>query len=274
MINSFFFIPGNHPKLNVKIETVKADYIIVDLEDAVFNSDISFLYDSLASVKNKSELYIRIRLFLKPEVSVDELERCIELGFRNFVIPKYETLEDLKMIERVIEKRKVNCKIILLVENPKALVFLQDVLETTSLNVIGIGFGSHDYSLISGIKHDKYYLDFPRFQIATIAKAFNKISIDIASMEINDTDQFLNELKSAYDFGFDGKFIIHPKQLTLLDNFNYHSESELSLAYEILAEYKKKEFPSVFVFKGKTIEQPHIKYYKKILNFKNTNENK
>ena len=45
------------------------------------------------------------------------------------------------------------CEFILLIENPNSLIYLKEILQETNLNVVGLGFGSHDYCLETGLKH-------------------------------------------------------------------------------------------------------------------------
>ncbi|HIP34124.1 MAG TPA: hypothetical protein EYG89_05320 [Bacteroidia bacterium] len=257
MLKSFFFIPGNHSKLIEKIDTIKASQIVIDLEDAFDNDKIAESLTRIKKISNLNNLFFRIDFFDNDVLKKDVFTYLINLGVNKFVIPKFKSLKQLKLIEKLISNNS-KFSFILLIENPNSLFSLQNILSNTKLKVIGLGFGSHDYCNEIGMKHNIELLYYPRFLIAGLAKAFNITSIDIACMEIDNKNVFLDEIKSAYSYGFDAKFIIHPKQLNLL---KYPDEKELNEAKEIIQVYNNKGKPTIFKYNGKAIEPPHIKYY-------------
>ena len=64
-----------------------------------------------------------------------------------------------------------------------------------------------------GAEHNLAQLDFPRKQVLYLSKAYNICSIDIASMNINNKQSFDKEIFYGIESGFDGKFLIHPRQI-------------------------------------------------------------
>ena len=211
----------------------------------------------IKKINNLDDLLFRIDFFKNNTLKNDMFTYLVNLGVNKFVIPKFKTLKELQLIEKIIPKNS-KLSFVLLIENPNSLFSLQNILLKTKLKVTGLGFGSHDYCNEIGMKHDIELLYYPRFLIAGLAKAFNITSIDIASMEIDNEKVFLDEIKSSYSYGFDAKFIIHPKQLKLL---KYTDEKEINKAKEIINIYNMKGKPPVFKYNGKAIEPPHIKYY-------------
>lgn len=269
MIKSYFFIPGNHPRLDEKLKTINADVLIIDLEDSVNQNEYSGVLDNIIKIENKKSLFIRPRLFdgLMPiEFTFSSL---LKMGFLKFIIPKFRTINDLKLIENIISKQGFdNVEVILLIENPASLFSLQNILIETRLKVVGLGFGSQDYCNETGIKHTQDILKIPRFMISSIAKANKIIAIDIACMNIKDERVFLDDISNAEDLGFDAKFTIHPNQLDLINKNMPFSKSQVLEAEEILLEYNRLGKPAVFVFKDSAIEPPHIKKYQKIINWR------
>jgi citrate lyase subunit beta-like protein len=183
----------------------------------------------------------------------------LEIGFSNFILPKFRNINDLKEIEKNINfKLFSQINFILLVENPESLFFIKNILISTGLNIIGLGFGSQDYCNETGMDHSLELLRQPRFIISGIAKAFGIQTIDIACMDIKNNDIFINELKESEIMGFDAKFIIHPNQLEIINNYKFYSNDKMAEAEEILKEYERLGRPTVFVYNGKAVEPPHI----------------
>ncbi len=268
MIESYFFIPGNHPSLDKKIETIKADNLIIDLEDAVSTIEISDSVNTILCLASKETVWIRPVVFEDGRLEFDLLRKLLDSGFRNFVIPKARKLNQLSRLEESISDNILNeISIILLVENPECLLNLHQIITETRLNIVGIGFGSQDYCTETGMRHNFDFLRVPRFQIMNIAKACGLACIDIACMDTSAGEIYKNELKEAFEMGFDGKFLIHPNQLKVLNEFPFINSDQIEEANSILNEYQRLSRPAVFVFKNKAIEPPHIKNYLKIIDW-------
>lgn len=267
-MKSFFFIPGNHPKLEEKLSSIKADTLIIDLEDSVGEDEVVRVLERIKTIRDKAT-YVRPRLFKDDTFLVQTLKDLLKFGFRNLIIPKFESIDDLRKVEVTLSSLSITDeKIILLVENPRAYHFLKDIITQTKLNLVGLAFGSQDYCNETGLKHDLELLNVPRFTISSMAKAFNLTAIDIACMDVKNEEVFLKELELASDMGFEAKFAIHPRQLNLIKNHKIYSEIEIKEAQEVIDEFQRLDKPSVFVFNGKAVEPPHIQEYLKILNWK------
>lgn len=267
-MKSYFFIPGNHPKLEEKLISIKADTLIIDLEDSVGEDEVVNVLEKIETIENKG-IFIRPRLFKEDVFLEQTLKDLLKFGFRNFIIPKFETIDDLRKVENTLSDLSITDeKIILLIENPKAYHFLKELILQTKLNLVGLAFGSQDYCNETGLKHDLDLLTVPRFNISSMAKAFNLTAIDIACMDVKNDEVFLKELELASDMGFEAKFAIHPRQLNLIKNHKIYSDREVEEAQEVIDEFERLNQPSVFVYKGKAVEPPHIQEYLKILNWK------
>lgn len=262
MLEAFFFIPGNHPKMQEKIDSLPADHFVLDLEDAISSSDLHASLQSLSRIRNQSNIWVRPRLQFSNE-DKDLLLRLNELGFFNFIIPKLENRNQFNYLESVLDHELTN--LILLIENARFLNTVSDVLQKSKLRIEGIAFGSQDYCLNSSMKHGLNVLSTPRFMISNLAKAYEIKSIDIASMDLSAGEDFVQELTAAHDYGYDAKVIIHPKQLMALKSFEYFSLSEIQESYEIINQYESLGKPSVFVYKGRAIEPPHIRFAYKVI---------
>jgi citrate lyase beta subunit len=87
-------------------------------------------------------------------------------------------------------------------------------------------------------------------------------------MEIKDEESFKNEVIDGFNKGYEGKFIIHPRQLYLINSIKFYSEKEYIQALKIEKELSKiknkKEFNPI-VIEGRVIEQPHINRAKQVL---------
>jgi citrate lyase beta subunit len=265
MLESYFFIPGTHPKIREKIVDIKADNIIIDLEDSILGSKIKSVLEVINEINNKDKIWVRPALFDSGKEQFGLIKKLVKQGFRNFILPKIRNFNHIKNLEAYLGNSILNeLSVIILVENPECLLNLTEILTNSSFLIEGIGFGSHDYCIETRMKHTNDFLKIPRFQIMNTAKANGVKAIDIACMDFKAGEIFTSELKEAFEMGFDGKFLIHPSQLEMLKKFAFYSQAEVIEAESILYEHNILNKPAVFSYNNRVIEPPHINYYNSI----------
>ena len=191
------------------------------------------------------------------------------------MLPKISSNEEIMEIAKIAESNKnyfyEKFQFILLVENPLCLLNLLEIVKKKLLNFICIAFGSHDYTDIMEMQHIPKNLSYPRYHIINIAKAYNLLSIDIASTNLTDEVDFENECLEAFSMGFHGKFILHPMQLKVINNAKYYSDEEIKETigvYNIINNMIDEDF-SIIKYNGKIFEKPHLKRTYKIISWNN-----
>lgn len=271
-MESYLFIPGNNPRFLSKIQTLKPDYFVVDLEDSIADGEIDAAIKNIIPLAGRNDVYVRIP-FKKdaPAEQFHALTPLLEAGFTKYVIPKIEGREHLALpvdyLQAGIARRNVALDIIALVENPVALMNLKDICSHS--NVRAVGFGSHDYCAAMGMEHTSHNLYYARQTVLNIAKAWGRTPLDIVSVNLNDDDGFCREVMEGFSMGFEGKFLIHPKQLELLKGLRFYSAAEVEEAKRVSSHIMdvvsgKKALVEV---NGKVYEKPHVSRILKILNW-------
>ncbi len=257
-------MPGDKPNYLSKIGNLGADYIIIDLEDAVSLNNKQSGYALVLELKFNQNMFIRIPFF--DNCYTDNQLRELILKFEGqIVLPKINSLQD---IDKVIALSDGVClNMIVLIENPTSFISAEEILKTYSSQIHAIGFGSHDFCSITGIKHTLEHLSHYKRQLILYAKAFGVRFIDGVDLDITNFDQFRKECAFAFEAGADGKFMIHPAQLAEFSKIEFMSDDELS---EINAVYLKvKDIPlediEVYTIGGRVYEKPHIARIKRIM---------
>lgn len=265
MLESYFFIPGDKQKYIDKSLEINASFFVFDLEDSVSVKNKSIGLKNLLRIKaNKKNYFVRAPLF--ENIYSKEEKRVLINHFNgNLVVPKVDNIED---IDRLVDLEKLNVKLnlILLIETPKGFVNTKSILDKYSSIISGIGFGSHDFSSITRIKHTSKNLDFYRKQLTVFAKAYDVKYIDSVDLNLKDFTQFEEECLHAFNQGADGKFIIHPEQLRLFNSLNYYSENELEFLKKVYLEMvsQKDEDFDILKIDGRIFERPHLLAIKRI----------
>ena len=279
MLKTFFFIPSDKEKFVRNVSSIDADCFVFDLEDAVAKNEAKACLERLNRLELHDNYYVRPRIEFNdgniPNLKI--LNELIDIGFRKFLIPKVSKLDELKYVQKVLMLDEnyefENNQFILLVENPLCLMNLKEIITSKIINITGITLGSHDYTNVVGMKHTSHYLSFARNYVLNVAKAYDLIAIDIASMNISDEEGFSNECMDAFNMGYDAKFVLHPQQLEVLKKTEYFYQEEVKNALEIYEEIKTMDLDKFSVIKvnGKLYERPHLKRIMKIVEWNKNN---
>jgi citrate lyase beta subunit len=272
-MKSYLFIPGNNIRFIEKTVEIDASDFIIDLEDAIYNKPLEKSINNILQIHPPDKYYIRISYSPGKSIAqLNYLKRILSEGYNKFVIPKIKTFSDIDTIQTFLSnnlKSKKEFKLIVLVENSSALMNLSEILSSDFIS--GVGFGSHDYCADTGMKHTLKNIYWARMNILNTGKAMGKEVIDIASMNISDETDFIEECKNGYEMGFDSKFLIHPWQVKIFNSIQYYSDKEIDIALSVkkhIAGIGGIDKFTIARIKGKVIEKAHLKEINKILSSK------
>lgn len=268
MLQSYFFIPANSLSKLKKVNSIKSDYFIFDLEDTISLSQVSNAIENLELLPNRHSNYVRPKLVENEKLYIDVISDLLKLGYKKFVLPKLQSLQMWSDLLDVIVCDDL--EIILLVEHPRLLLNLTELLEKHGRLINSIGFGSQDYCTYSGLKHTISNIDKVRFEISWRANAYNIECIDTASMNISNSSLFKKDCQNAFEMGYTGKFLIHPWQLKCLKKTSYYDDEEIRWYNKVIKSIEniKNHDLSAIVVEGQVVEKPHLKkieQYKKFL---------
>ncbi|MBI9032057.1 hypothetical protein JEZ13_08680 [bacterium] len=263
MYRTFHFVPADKAKYISNINVLNADHIILDLEDSVdlINKDIArdkvdYL---LGNTKDLFRIWIRCNSIDSAEFSKDIklIRKYPQVGL---VLPKVETIEDVKSITS-----QINNRLIVLIESFHSLNNITSIVDNEQ--VIGLGLGLEDMliniprseselsGLIQGI-YQKFILS---------AKMFNKFCLAGITSNYKSKDQLVHDCNKAISYGFDGKFSIHPNQIEIINKIFSLAQERVDWALEVQQLSNLDESLGYQIISGKLITPPKIKKAKTIL---------
>ncbi len=272
MIDSYFFVPGDKQKYLNKMKDIDADYFVIDLEESVSKSNKQNAYNNIINFDVKQNSFIRIPFF-EDVYSKSQLLALINKFKGRIVTPKISSSRDIEFILSLSHK-PITYKIIILVENPMCFLNIFDIINKHSDHIYAIGFGSHDFCTVMGMKHTLEHLNQYKKQLILVAKALNISYIDGVDLNIRELSDFEKECKYAFDSGADGKFIIHPDQLKKIKEIQFLSIKEIEGMKELLKKTSLISDNDVDLIEvdGKIYEKPHFKRIEKLINKLNRND--
>lgn len=264
MLETYFFIPGDKEKYLEKMVSLKSDYMIIDLEDAVATQNKSKAFNLVLGVSPKENYFVRIPFF-DGSYTEEEIIKLIQHFEGRIVIPKLKEVSELLKVEKYAPN--LHLKLIILIEDPYGFINLQEILKSFSKKIHGVGFGSHDFCSITGMKHTTENMAHYKRQLILYTKAYGVDYIDGVDMNLHDFTQFKEECIFTFEIGGRGKFLIHPQQIEELRSAEYLSEEEMKrmkIVYE-----KVKNIPDgaleVYTINGEVYEKPHIERIKYLM---------
>merc|ERR1711879_780840 len=112
-----------------------------------------------------------------------------------------------------------------------------------SLNIkhSGCVFGSDDFCADMGIDRDINALLYARQKIATVCHAFDLDAIDAVYIDFKDEAGLIKQSKQGKSFGFSGKQLIHPAQITPVNEAFTPSAVKLDWARGLVTEFERAE---------------------------------
>ena len=255
----FFFVPASKIDKVSSVLKLGVKHLIIDFEDSITHQQRIDLKHKIPNLDNYKNYWYRVPLrdSFKDEIDKGFFIELCKLGVTNFVLPK---LKDKQEVDHVFNSISVGFNIILLIEHPKLLLELEEVMKDSNCrNIIyGFGLGSHDLVNELNANYSLEVLAYPRQKLKFIAAAYQKLAIDIASMDIRNKIKFEQELFSGTNFGYDAKFIVHPMQYQWLLEILEKAPDYLwaKKIRDRLEQDNTDHEP--FKMDGEIIEKPHI----------------
>ena len=165
-------------------------------------------------VLNEKSFYVRLPVFKNLELSVSIINRLYP-KFLRFFLPKIDDANILhelsSTLKKIIPIEKQH--FIIAIESPKGLINLNNILTKNRNIIYGIAFGSLDYCREMNAKNEEENYSFARQHVLNYAKAYDLLSIDIASTNLQNEGDFKMECLKGFHLGFDAKPLLHPWQL-------------------------------------------------------------
>ena len=294
-------VPGSSPKMFEKALSSAADYIFLDLEDAVSPNDkISARANVIKALnemnwrENGKTISVRINS-LDTHYMYSDLVEIIEQAGENvdtILVPKAGTASDVYMVDCLLTQIETN-------KNLKNKIGIECLIETalgmsnikeiakSSERLEALHFGVADYAaslrartvVIGGLNPD-----YPGDQwhhglseLVMTCRAYGLRAIDGPFGDFNDPDAYVAAAKRGAAIGIEGKWAIHPSQIELANNVFSPPEAEVSKAKRILEELDKaaKEGKGAAQLDGRMIDAASARMADNVVNIdKLINKNK
>ncbi|GJG37772.1 citrate lyase subunit beta [Prevotella lacticifex] len=265
------FVPGNNPGMMQDAFIYGPDSIMLDLEDSVTLAEKDtarlLVYNALRTVDyGNIEMVVRINPLSTPYGHKD-VEAVVKAGVDVVRMPKTETADEVREVETAIEKveTELGCvgrtKIMAAVESALGVVNAY-AIATASKRMMGIALGAEDYcaNLKTQRTPEGTELLLARQTIVVAARAAGIDCIDTVFSNLNDMDAFRREVETIKKLGFDGKSIINPRQIEIVNEVFTPSQKDIDKAVAIVGALHEaaRRGSGVIALNGKMIDKPVV----------------
>lgn len=265
------FVPGNNPAMMQDAFIYAPDSIMLDLEDSVTMAEKDaarlLVHHALKTIDyGNTEMVVRVNPLSTPYGKKD-VEAVIKAGVDVIRMPKTETADEIRELEAEIEKveTELGClgrtQIMAAIESTLGVINAYEIA-TASKRMMGIALGAEDYSanLKTQRSPEGMELLLARQTIVVAARAAGIDALDTVYSNLNDMETFRKEVELIKQLGFDGKSIINPRQIEVVNEVFAPKEKEIQKSLTILAAIKEAEQrgSGVIAVNGKMVDRPVV----------------
>ena len=275
---TMMFVPGANAAMLRDAPLYGADSIMFDLEDAVSlkekDSDRVLVHSALKTF-DYGNIEIVVRINALDAGGAEDIEAMVLAGVDVIRLPKTETAQDIIDVEAVItEVEQQNdipvgtTKMMAAIESAEG-VLNAPAIAKSSTRLIGIALGAEDYvTNMKTRRHpDGQELFFARSMILHAARAAGIAAIDTVYSDVDNTEGFEAEVRLIKQLGFDGKSVINPRQIPLVNTIYAPTEKEIQNAKEVIWGIREAEAKGsgVISVNGKMVDKPIVERAERVI---------
>lgn len=275
---TMMFVPGANAAMLRDAPLYGVDSIMFDLEDAVSlkekDSARTLVHFALKTF-DYSNVETVVRINSLEAGGAQDVEAMVLAGVEVIRLPKTETAQDILDVDAVITSvEKDNqipvgtTKMMAAIESAEGVLNAREIAKASE-RLIGIALGAEDY--VTNMKTKRYpdgqELSFARNMILHAARAAGIAAIDTVYSDVDNVEGFQNEVQQIKQLGFDGKSVINPRQIPLVNAIYTPTDKEIQNAKEVIWGIREAEAKGsgVISVNGKMVDKPIVERAQRVI---------
>jgi citrate lyase subunit beta / citryl-CoA lyase len=254
-------IPGSSEKMLAKGPTLGADMVFCDLEDSVAPLEKEAARAKVVdAVKNQdwgeATLCVRVNAWDTQWTYGDVVEVVGNAGERleEVMLPKVQEAAEVKAIDLLLTQVEKNSGLPVghigieaQIETARGLINVEEIcaasdrLETVILGPVDLSASMEMPSLAGGLQIPEYpgdYFHYVFMKILMAGRANGLQVIDGPYVKVRDLEGFRDFCTRTQILGYDGKWALHPDQVTILNEVFSPTQEQFDTAWDILEAYR------------------------------------
>ncbi len=269
---SVLYMPAANDRALEKAQTIPADAIIFDLEDAVApDAKPEARAKACAAVQSghygNRELTIRCN-GLDTQWGSDDVTAAAGAHPAAVVIPKVDSVGDVdRVVELLDAGGATEVMVWPMIETPTAMFNVREIAAHPRVAVLVMGTNDLAKELRSPLVPSRHPL-VPHLATALLAaREAAKVILDGVYNDVRNSDGFEAECRQGMEMGFDGKTLIHPSQVEPANDVWAPSADEIDHAERVIAAFDEAvaDGRGVVTVDGRMIENLHVDNARRVL---------
>ena len=271
---SVLYMPGSNRRAMEKARELPADVLILDLEDAVTpDAKVSARQEAVEAVERGGyglrEVVIRIN-GLDTQWHADDLTAAAASNAHAVLLPKVEGGRQVQTVAAALpERMDLWC----MMETPLAILHAEEIAASSSKTkclVMGTSDLATDLNALHTSHREPLAASLSLCLLA--ARSYGLGALDGVYLDLKDDAGFEAACIQGRHFGFDGKTLIHPRQVATANQIFAPSDDEITEANIIVSAFEqaRSEGKGVVVVNGKLVENLHVAAARRLLALSDT----
>ncbi len=271
---SVLYMPGSNNRALEKAKSLSADVLILDLEDAVAPAQKELARQQvLAAVEaggyGRRELVVRVNGFDTPWGRKD-LECFAKAPIHGLCLPKVESAAEISAVTQVLHQAGAPETLALwaMAETPRGILAIDEIAGAHK-RMAAIVLGTSDLAKDLRVPHTPSRLGLlSSLGLCVLAARAHGLDVlDGVHLDLDDDAGFELACQQGVELGFDGKTLIHPRQITAANQAFSPSEQLVARACKIRDAWEQAEAEGkgVVLVDGKLVEALHVEEALRVL---------
>ncbi len=264
---SVLYLPANRESAIAKARVAACDAVILDLEDAV-QPDAKDAARAAAVAAARAggwggkELLLRVNGMATAWAAAD-FAAAEGAGFAALVVPKVDSAEEARAAVAAARGLPVWA----MIETPRGVLAAPAIAEVPGVVALLAGMADLAKDLRARPDAARTPLLYALSAIVLAARAAGKMAFDGVFTGVHDLAGLEAEARHGLMLGFDGKTLIHPAQIEVVNRVFSPTPEEVADAQALIAAYEAglASGAGVTTFKGKLVEIIHVVEAKRVL---------
>jgi citrate lyase subunit beta / citryl-CoA lyase len=274
---SVLYMPASNPRALEKARELPADVLILDLEDAVAPEAKLQARDAVVKAIQQGfgdrEVLVRIN-GLDTRWWVEDIDAAASARPDAVLVPKVSSPRQLQdLAARLVDMgTDPHVRVWAMMETPLAMLNVRDIAAAaldSETRLAGFVMGTNDLAkdtrarLVAGRAPMLPWL----MHCLAAARAYGLDILDGVYNDIGDAAGFTAECRQARDLGFDGKTLIHPRQIEPCNEAFSPTAEEVNAARKIIAAFDlpENENKGVLQIEGRMVERLHAEMARRVV---------
>jgi citrate lyase subunit beta / citryl-CoA lyase len=263
---SLLFMPGSNPRAMEKAAELPADGVIFDLEDAVAPDAKAAARANVAAALSRHgygrrELVVRANA-LDTEWGEADLKAAAAMTLDAVLLPKVESPQQVRDSIAVLDRAGAppGMAVWCMIETPRGVLAAPAIAASPRVAALVMGTSDLTADLRAQTMPDRLPLLTALQLVLLAARAQGLAALDGVHLDLADDHGFTAVCAQGRALGFDGKTLIHPKQIAAANAAFAPGPSDVAQARKIIAAHQAAlaAGKGIVVVDGRLIENLHV----------------